>query len=212
VKRCILPEQRENIQMIILATFLFIITSYLLGALNGAILLCRLKRWPDPRLHGSKNPGATNVLRLHHAQAASAVLLFDVLKGTAPVYLAFFLGYTPIAIGLVGIAVCLGHIFPPYFQFKGGKAVATGLGTLLPLGMDMTGLLILTWLITVALSGYASLAAIVTAIGAPFFFAYIKPEYTTPVIMLSLLIIIRHSSNIRRLLTGKEKNIVYWKQ
>jgi len=198
--------------MIILTTLLFIVISYLFGALNGAILLCRLKKWPDPRLHGSKNPGATNILRLHHAQAATAVLLFDVLKGTIPVYFAYFLGYSPVAIGLVGMAACLGHIFPPYFQFKGGKAVATGLGTLLPLGMDMTGLLLLTWLVTVAVSGYASLAAIVTAISAPFFVACIKPEYTTPVIMLSLLIILRHSSNIHRLLRGKERKIVNWKQ
>ncbi|MEH6452699.1 MAG: glycerol-3-phosphate 1-O-acyltransferase PlsY [Psychromonas sp.] len=198
--------------MIILTTLIFIAITYLVGALNGAILLCRLKGWPDPRLHGSKNPGATNILRLHHPQAASAVLLFDILKGTIPVYLAYFLGYSPVIIGLIGIAACLGHIFPPFFQFKGGKAVATGLGTLLPLGMDMTGLLILTWLVTVALSGYASLAAIVTAIAAPFFVASIKPEYLTPVIMLSLLIILRHSSNIRRLLSGKEKKIVNWKQ
>ncbi|WP_028863148.1 glycerol-3-phosphate 1-O-acyltransferase PlsY [Psychromonas aquimarina] len=198
--------------MIILTTLLFISAAYLIGGLNGAILLCRLKGWPDPRAHGSKNPGATNILRLHHAQAASAVLIFDLLKGTIPVYLAYFIGYSPFAIGLVGIATCLGHIFPPYFQFKGGKAVATGLGTLLPLGMDMTGLLLLTWLFTIAVSGYASLAAIVTAILAPVFVEFIKPEFTTPVIMLSVLIILRHISNIRRLLTGKEKKIVNWKQ
>ncbi|MCP5077593.1 MAG: glycerol-3-phosphate 1-O-acyltransferase PlsY [Psychromonas sp.] len=186
--------------------------AYLFGGLNGAILLCKLKGWPDPRTQGSKNPGTTNILRFHHAQAASAVLIFDLLKGTLPVYLAYFLGYSPVVIGLIGIATCLGHIYPPFFQFKGGKAVATGLGTLLPLGMDMTGLLILTWLITVAVSGYASLAAIVTAVAAPFFVEQIKPEYTTPVIMLSILIVLRHISNIRRLLTGKEKKIVNWKQ
>ena len=137
---------------------------------------------------------------------------FDLLKGTLPVYLAYFLGYSPIEIGLIGIATCLGHIYPPYFQFKGGKAVATGLGTLLPLGMDMTGLLIVTWLLTVAVSGYSSLAAIVTAIAAPIYVEQIKPEYTTPVIMLSVLIVLRHISNIRRLITGKEQKIVNWKQ
>ncbi|MFT6986332.1 MAG: glycerol-3-phosphate acyltransferase PlsY [Psychromonas sp.] len=198
--------------MIILTTLLFIVCAYLFGGLNGAILLCRLKGWPDPRLQGSKNPGATNMLRLHHAQAASAVLIFDLLKGTLPVYLAYFFGYQPVIIGFVGIATCLGHIFPPYFQFKGGKGVATGLGTLLPLGMDMTGLLVLTWLLTVAASGYASLAAIITAIAAPFFVDHLKPEYTLPVIMLSVLILLRHISNIRRLFMGKEKKIVNWKQ
>tara|TARA_R110001583_G_scaffold69129_4_gene196205 strand:- start:8463 stop:9059 length:597 start_codon:yes stop_codon:yes gene_type:complete len=198
--------------MIYLTTLLFIIFAYLLGGLNGAILLCKLKGWPDPRSRGSKNPGTTNILRLHHAQAASAVLIFDLLKGTVPVYLAYFLGYAPIEIGLIGIATCLGHIFPIYFKFQGGKAVATGLGTLLPLGMDMTGLLIVTWLLTIAASGYASLAAIVTALAAPFFVEQIKPEYTTAVIMLSILIILRHFSNIQRLLQGKEKKIVNWKQ
>ena len=198
--------------MIILTSLLFIIFAYLVGGLNGAILLCRIKGWADPRLQGSKNPGATNMLRLHHAQAASAVLIFDLLKGTIPVYLAYFLDYHPVEIGFIGIATCLGHIFPPYFQFKGGKGVATGLGTMLPLGMDMTGLLLLTWLLSVAVSGYASLAAIITAIAAPCFVEQIKPEYTLPVLMLSVLILLRHSSNIRRLLTGKEKKILNWKQ
>lgn len=198
--------------MIILVTLIFSILSYFLGALNGAILLCKFKGWSDPRLHGSKNPGATNILRVHHAQAASLVLIFDLVKGTLPVYLAYLSGLPPIAIGFIGIATCLGHIFPFYFDFKGGKAVATGLGTLLPLGMDMTGLVIITWLLTVAVSGYASLAAIVTAIAAPVFVSYIKPEFTLPVLMLSCLIILRHISNIRRLIMGKEKKIVNWKQ
>ena len=198
--------------MIILTTFIFSVCAYFIGALNGAILLCKFKGWADPRLHGSKNPGATNILRLHDPQSASLVLIFDLLKGTFPVYLAYFMEVPSIAIGFIGIAACLGHIFPPYFGFKGGKAVATGLGTLLPLGMDMTGLLIITWLLTIAVSGYASLAAIVTSIAAPIFIENIKPEYTLPVLMLSSLIILRHISNIRRLLTGKEKKIVNWKQ
>ncbi|WP_372881185.1 glycerol-3-phosphate 1-O-acyltransferase PlsY [Psychromonas sp.] len=198
--------------MISLVTLIFIIGAYLFGALNGAIILCIVKGWPDPRTQGSKNPGATNMLRLHDAQAASTVLIFDLLKGTIPVYLAYFFGYSPLLIGVIGIAACLGHIFPPYFQFAGGKAVATGLGTLLPLGMDLTGLLVLTWLFTIAVSGYASLAAIVTAIAAPFFVQQINPEYTISVIMLSILIVMRHIGNIRRILRGKEKKIVNWKQ
>tara|TARA_R110001583_G_scaffold6499_2_gene32834 strand:- start:20960 stop:21556 length:597 start_codon:yes stop_codon:yes gene_type:complete len=198
--------------MIILATLIFSISAYFIGALNGAILLCKIRGWPDPRAQGSKNPGATNMLRLHDAQAASLVLIFDLLKGALPVYIAYFIGIPPVAIGFIGITTCLGHIFPIYFNFKGGKGVATGLGILLPLGMDMTGLTIITWLLTVAISGYASLAAIITAIAAPVFVSYIKPEFTLPVLMLSCLIIISHISNIHRLLTGKEKKIVNWKQ
>ncbi|MEL0628386.1 glycerol-3-phosphate 1-O-acyltransferase PlsY [Psychromonas aquatilis] len=197
--------------MFILITLIFSLFAYFLGGLNGAILLSKFKGWTDPRLHGSKNPGATNMLRLHHAQAASLVLIFDLLKGTIPVYCAYLIGLPPLAIGFVGIATCLGHIFPPYHDFRGGKAVATGLGTLLPLGMNMTGLIVITWLLSVALTGYSSLAAIITALSAPIYIYFIKPEFTVPVIMLSSLIILRHIGNIRRLIRGKEKKIVNWK-
>lgn len=197
--------------MIILTTLFFIVLSYLFGGLNGALLLSKVKGWEDPRTLGSKNPGATNMLRLHHAQAASAVLIFDLLKGTVPVYLSYLYGLPPVVIGLIGMSVCLGHIFPVYFQFKGGKGVATALGVLLPLGMNISGALVLTWLVTIAITGYASLAAIITAISAPFFVYLMKPEYTLPVFMLSSLIVFCHISNIKRLLTRKEKKIVNWK-
>ena len=208
----ILHEREEIKYMIILTTFLFIVLSYLFGGLNGALLLCKLKGWEDPRTNGSKNPGATNMLRVHNAQAASAVFIFDLLKGTIPVYLSYLYGSSPVAIGLIGMSVCLGHIFPIYFQFKGGKGVATALGVLLPLGMNLSGALVLTWLVTIAVSGYASLAAIITAISAPLFVYLIKPEYTIPVIMLSSLIVFCHMSNIKRLINKKEKKIVSWKK
>ena len=191
---------------------LFILLAYLIGGLNGAILLCKLKGWEDPRSGGSSNPGATNMLRLHNPQAASTVLIFDMLKGTIAVFAGYWLGFSPIEIAFMGVAACLGHIYPVYFQFKGGKGVATGLGVLLPLGMDLTGLILITWLATLALTGYSSLAAVVTAIAVPFYIEMIKPEYTQGVAMLSFLIILMHTSNIKRLLTGKEKKIVNWKR
>ena len=191
---------------------LFILLAYLLGGLNGAILLCQLKGWRDPRTAGSLNPGTTNILRLHNAQAASAVLIFDMLKGSIAVYAGYWLGFSPLEIAFIAAAACLGHIYPVYFKFKGGKGVATGLGALLPLGMDLTGLLLITWLVTVALSGYSSLAAIITAIAAPFYIEMIKPEYTQGVAMLSFIIVLKHIPNIRRLLAGKERKIVNWKQ
>jgi len=194
-----------------LYTLFLILISYFFGGLNAAILLCKIKGCPDPRLGGSKKPGTTNILRLHNPQAASIVFLFDLLKWVIPVYAAYFLDLSPYTIGMVGIAACLGHIFPPYFQFKGGKAVATGLGTLLPLGSDMMGLIVITWLVSIAITGYASLAAIITAIAAPFFVFFIKPLYLDPVIMQSILILIRHIGNVRRLLTGKEKKILNWR-
>lgn len=191
---------------------LFILLAYLLGGLNGAILLCKLKGWADPRSDGSSNPGATNMLRLHNPQAASLVLIFDMIKGTIAVYAGFWLGFSPIEIAFIAVAACLGHIYPIYFQFKGGKGVATGLGVLLPLGMDLTGLILITWLATLALTGYSSLAAVVTAIAVPFYIEMIKPEYTQGATMLSFLIILKHIPNIKRLLTGKEKKIVNWKR
>src|SRR5690606_24799088 len=104
-------------------------------------------------------------------------------------------------------AACLGHIYPLYFGFKGGKAVATALGAMLPIGLDLSGLLIGTWFITVFITGYSSLSAIITVTLAPLYTWFIKPQYTIPVAMLSVLIIVRHKDNIKRLLKGEEGKI-----
>ncbi|MCE2573481.1 glycerol-3-phosphate 1-O-acyltransferase PlsY [Motilimonas eburnea] len=185
----------------------FIFLAYLLGSVSSAVLICRLKKLPDPRQHGSNNPGTTNVLRLGGPQAAAWVLLADLLKGTLPVYCAYWAGFEPVYIGLVGVAACLGHIYPIFFHFKGGKAVATSMGAMLPLGMDIAGALVGCWLLVVALSGYSSLAAIITALLAPLFTYLIKPEYTLPVSMLGCLVILRHHENIARLYRGTELKI-----
>ncbi|MCE2595985.1 glycerol-3-phosphate 1-O-acyltransferase PlsY [Motilimonas cestriensis] len=186
---------------------IFIFLAYLIGSVSSAVLICRLKKLPDPRVHGSNNPGTTNVLRLGGPQAAAWVLLADLLKGTIPVYCAYWAGFEPVYIGLVGVAACLGHIYPIFFHFKGGKAVATSMGAMLPLGMDVAGLLVGCWLLVVALSGYSSLAAIITALAAPVFTYFIKPEYTLPVSMLGCLVILRHHENIARLYNGTELKI-----
>ncbi|MBU3021008.1 glycerol-3-phosphate 1-O-acyltransferase PlsY [Aestuariibacter sp. A3R04] len=186
---------------------LMVCIAYLIGSVSSAVLICRLYGLPDPRTAGSKNPGATNVFRLGGRVPALFVLLTDILKGTVPVYTSYWLGIEPIALGLVGIAACLGHIFPLYFGFKGGKAVATAFGVLLPLGLELAGLLVLTWLLIVFIFGYASLAAIVAVSLAPLFTWFIKPVYTLPVIMLSLLIIIRHKDNIWRLIRKEESKV-----
>ncbi|MFY8274054.1 glycerol-3-phosphate 1-O-acyltransferase PlsY [Pseudoalteromonas sp. SSDWG2] len=181
--------------------------AYLLGSVSSAVLICHLFALPDPRQAGSKNPGATNVLRLGGKFPATLVLVFDILKGTIPVWGAYFLGIDPIHLGLVAVAACLGHIYPLFFGFKGGKAVATAFGALLPIGLSLGGLLIVTWGAVVALTRYSSLAALVTVSLAPVYTWLIKPVYTLPVTFLTVLIIFRHRGNIVRLLKGTEPKV-----
>ena len=128
-------------------------------------------------------------------------------KGTIPVYGSYFLGIEPVLLGVIAIAACLGHIFPLYFGFEGGKAVATAFGAMLPIGLDLAGLLILCWIAVVFLTGYSSLGAILAVSLAPLFTYWIKPLYTIPVAMLSLLIVLRHKDNIARLLAGNESKV-----
>lgn len=186
---------------------IMIMTAYLLGSISSAVLICRLRRLPDPRDSGSHNPGATNVLRLGGKVAAGMVLLCDVLKGMIPVWGGYFLGLNPVILGMIAISACLGHMYPIFFHFRGGKGVATALGALAPIGLDLTGMLFGTWTTSVLLSGYSSLASMLTALLAPLYTWFIKPQYTLPVSMLSCLIIFRHHENIRRLIDKKEPKI-----
>ncbi|AGP84487.1 glycerol-3-phosphate 1-O-acyltransferase PlsY [Alteromonas mediterranea] len=188
-------------------TLLIITVAYLFGSLSSAVVISRLFGLPDPRTAGSKNPGATNVYRLGGRIPALLVLIMDILKGTIPVYGSYFLGLNPIVLGVIAIAACLGHIFPLYFGFKGGKAVATAFGAMLPIGLDLAGLLVLSWVVVVFLTGYSSLGALIAVSLAPLFTFLIKPLYTIPVAMLSLLIILRHKDNITRLMAGNESKV-----
>ncbi len=184
--------------------------AYLCGSISSAILVCKIAGLPDPRTQGSGNPGATNVLRIGGKAAAACVLIFDILKGMVPVWLAYLLHLAPLYLGLTAIAACLGHIYPVFFRFRGGKGVATALGAIAPIGWDLTGLMTGTWLLTVLLSGYSSLGAIVSALIAPFYVWWFKPRFTFPVSMLSCLILLRHHDNIQRLWRGQESKI--WKR
>jgi glycerol-3-phosphate acyltransferase PlsY len=183
------------------------LVGYLVGSISSAILICKLLGLPDPRTTGSNNPGATNVLRISNKLTAASVLVFDVLKGTIPVWSAYFLGIEPIYLGVIAVATCLGHMYPVFFHFQGGKAVATAFGVLLPLGLGLSAALIGTWLLVAKLTRYSSLAAIVTVMLAPLYTWWLKPLYVTPVIMISMLIVFRHQANIIRLLKGKESKI-----
>ena len=184
-----------------------IILAYLGGSISSAVLVCRCYGLPDPRETGSHNPGATNVLRLGGRSAAILVFVCDMSKGTVPVYLAWYLGITPFFLGLIGVASCLGHMYPLFFHFQGGKGVATALGTMLPIGLDMGAMMLTTWVVVLLLSGYSSLAALVAALLAPLYTYWLKPEYTMPVAMLCALVVYRHRENIIRLLNGQEDKI-----
>ena len=196
----------------LLLTLAMIIVAYLMGSISSAILICKMLGLPDPRTTGSNNPGATNVLRISNKLTAATVLFLDILKGTVPVWGAYFL-YAhlglkePFSLGFIGVAACLGHMYPVFFNFQGGKAVATALGTLLPIGLGLGALLIITWVAVAKLTKYSSLAAIVTVSMAPLYVFLLKPLYVYPTLMLSALIIFRHKDNIIRLLKGTENKI-----
>lgn len=187
--------------------YLLIVGAYLLGSISSAIIFCRLAGLPNPREHGSKNAGATNVLRLGGKTAALGVLLFDMLKGTLPVAVAIQLGFTPSEIGFVALAACVGHVFPLFFQFRGGKGVATAFGAMLPISYLAGGLGLLSWLIIFALFGYSSLGAVVAALTVPLYIWWFSPEFTFPIALICCLLIYRHHDNIQRLWRGQEDKL-----
>ncbi|MGL5048714.1 MAG: glycerol-3-phosphate 1-O-acyltransferase PlsY [Shewanella sp.] len=188
-------------------TLLMILAAYLAGSISSAVLVCRMRGLPDPRLQGSGNPGATNVLRIGGASAAAMVLFFDMLKGALPSYLAYLMGINAVPLGLIAIAACLGHIYPVFFGFKGGKGVATAFGAMAPIGGGLAISLMASWIILLLISRYSSLAAILTALLAPLYTWWLDDRFTIPVAMLSTLIIIRHKDNIQRLLKGEESKV-----
>lgn len=183
------------------------IFAYLLGSVSSAVLICRLLKLPDPRETGSHNPGATNVLRIGGKKAAVAVLICDMLKGTIPVWGSYFLSIESFVLGIIAIAACLGHMYPIFFHFKGGKGVATALGAIAPIGLNLTAAIMITWLLVAVVFRYSSLAALVTVLLAPLYTWMIKPMYTLPVAMLCCLIVLRHHQNIKRLFTGTEPKV-----
>lgn len=178
--------------------------AYLLGSISSAVLVSRLYQFPDPRTYGSKNPGATNVYRIAGRGPALCVLLFDLGKGLLPVWGGFLLGLDPFALGCIAVAACLGHMYPIFFGFAGGKGVATALGCMIPLDWGVLCGVLSTWLLVYKAFRYSSLAALVTVCIAPALTYWLKAEYVYAVSMLSALIIWQHRHNITRLLQGSE--------
>ncbi len=196
-----------------MSTLIFVIVAYLIGSISFAVVMSRLFGLSDPRTYGSKNPGATNVLRSGNKKAAIATLIGDALKGWFAVWLAIRLapqyGVEEFGIALVALAVFLGHLYPIFFKFVGGKGVATALGVLFGISVWLGLGTLVTWLVIAYAFRYSSLAALIAAVFAPFFYGLMEgvDALFVAVVIMSALLIWRHSKNISNLLAGKESKI-----
>jgi glycerol-3-phosphate acyltransferase PlsY len=189
--------------------YLLPLLAYLLGSVSTAVVIARLMGLQDPRETGSKNPGATNILRYGGKAAAFLTLAGDILKGVIAVLIARALTTDDVIIALTGFAAFLGHLFPVFFGFRGGKGVATALGVWLALSPWVGLLLIATWVVMAVLFRYSSLSALTAAVAAPLYVAWLAPgmPYLATMIVMSAILVFRHRSNIRNLLAGTETKI-----
>ncbi len=186
-----------------------VIGAYLLGSLSFAVIVTKLMGQADPRTYGSKNPGATNVLRSGNKTAAIITLLLDAAKGWVAVFFAMQMDASDTVVAMVAVAVFLGHLYPLFFKFAGGKGVATALGVLLAIN-PLFGLATLaTWAIIAFFFRYSSLAALISAIFAPLTYVmwFGRDVIGLAVLAISLLLIYRHRQNIVNLMTGKESRL-----
>jgi len=187
-------------------SLILIIIAYLSGSVSAAIIVCKVMGLPDPRTQGSNNPGATNVLRIGGKKAAAITLIVDMLKGFLPVFIALFLTSNEVTLALVAIAAFLGHLYPLFFGFKGGKGVATAFGTILGINWMVAMVMMLTWLIVAYGLKISSMSALIAAVLAPFYFWWFTGSnaFILMSVFISLLLIWRHRTNIQRIIEGTE--------
>ena len=194
--------------------YLLILAGYLFGSISTAIIVCKLMGLPDPRTGGSGNPGATNVARLGGKKAAALTLVGDMLKGLIPVLIAHALHASPVILAGTALAAFLGHLYPVFFGFRGGKGPATALGVIY--GMDWrVGLMTKAiWMVMALLFRYSSLAALVAILLAPLGFLWLwpQPAVIAAMVIMTVLLYWRHRSNISNLLNGKEGKISFGKK
>ena len=194
-------------------TLIFTVVAYLIGSISFAVVMSRAFGISDPRTYGSKNPGATNVLRSGNKKAAIATLIGDAAKGWFAVWLAIHLaerfGVDETGIALVAIAVFIGHLWPVFFKFVGGKGVATALGVLIGIHPLLGLAVLVTWLLVAYLTRYSSLAALIAAVCAPVYYGIALGEdaILAAIVVMSALLLWRHAGNISNLLGGKESKI-----
>lgn len=207
-----------SVALSVLIALALVAGSYLLGSIPFAVVATRAMGLADPRSFGSGNPGATNVLRTGNKTAAALTLLGDAAKGWLAVFIAHYIsehyGLSTTVVAACAVAAFLGHLYPVFLGFKGGKGVATALGVLLALNPWLALSTVGTWLIIVYVSRYSSLAAIVSAVFAPLYYLLggnvawaLSPAIAIAIVIISVLLIYRHQANISRLMTGKESRI-----
>ncbi len=194
--------------MMLVQVLSLLVIAYLVGSLSFALIAAKIFKFADPRTAGSKNPGATNVLRLSGKSAAVFVIIGDVAKGVLPVLLAKYLHVPLFFQGLIALAAILGHIFPVYYLFKGGKGVATTLGVLFALNVPLGFAASLTWLLVAFIFRYSSLASIVMVLSLPAYAYMLKLIPLLPALFfMTAIILICHRGNIKRLVLGEETKI-----
>ena len=186
-----------------------IFASYLIGSLSAAIITCRMMGLPDPRTQGSNNPGATNVLRLGGKKAAAITLFGDAFKGMLPVGMAQLMGMPTHILALTALAAFAGHLYPVFFNFRGGKGVATAFGVLVALAWPVGLALLGVWLVMAKIFNISSLAALTAACLAPLYMWLLRPEpeFITASGIISVMLLWRHRSNIKNLFAGTEGKI-----
>lgn len=192
--------------------FLYLILvslAYLFGSISSAIVLCRIAGYPDPRRQGSGNPGASNILRLYGKKAAAITLAGDLLKGLLPVLVGRALQAPEVILASLGVAAFLGHLYPIFFQFEGGKGVATFIGILYGLAWPAGVAFMLVWIVIAATFRYSSLSALVATALSPVLVFIMVPSYAylTATLLMAGFIFWRHQANIRKLLSGTERKI-----
>ena len=187
---------------------LYIFIAYFIGSISFGILASNIFNITDPRAMGSKNPGATNVLRTGNKYAAVFTLLGDMLKATLVVGIALSLNFSGNLLTAVILAVLLGHMYPIFYNFKGGKGVATALGILLAINWELALFTLLTWIIIFFISKYSSLSAIIAAIASPLIAYFLNQDQHIIIIsvVLAILILFRHKRNIQNLINGTESS------
>ena len=186
---------------------LIIVFAYLVGSISTGIIISRFFNLPDPRTMGSKNPGATNVMRTGNKKAAIFTLIGDLLKATFVLLIASNLGFDGYSIIFVSLAVLIGHIFPVYYKFRGGKGVATAVGILITLNFKLALIVVCIWILVFLIFRYSSLAAIVASISAPLIGIFILNDQSLnnfTYVMVTSIILMTHQKNIKNLISGKE--------